>query len=185
MHMYLTAAECAARVALLLLPNDRRRQAFLALDAAGQAVCIRQASADIDQQVWVGFLADADQPGQWPRVWSRSSMRAYGGVDGASTGRYVDPDPAPPEVQAPDVSNIPARLRDAVTHQAAFIAERGAGLNATRHIDEAANRGVASQSGGGQSESIDLERAGRAWHRLCREAQTAMARYRAVAVEVA
>lgn len=152
-----------------LASTDARRLAWEAADESDQAVFALRATEDIDGPLWLGVRAERDQPNEWPRLWRRDLA-------------YVDPDPSPAG-DAP-VPSIPARVARAHAIQSALRALRARGLDPGRALEDAANRGVVSHSGGGHSESIDLERANSTWSRLDPEAQRLLVRYRAAGVGV-
>lgn len=170
---YLTRVEALAIIQAEMLSTDRRRIEFEALSNGDQDVVIAQATADIDACLWMGADYASDQQTRWPRRWDRP--RVWNSSD-CAVGSYIDEDPNPPA--DPAVAGLPAGVRLAAAFQAAHRALLAAGLSPAAHVDEAANKGVTSQSAGGVSESIDLKRANSAWSALCREAQRAMSPYR-------
>lgn len=168
---YNTTDTVSALLAVELVSTDPRRLAWESLDETDQAVIAAQATAMIDGPLWVGIPAGggSEQDTAWPRLWGRCRD-------------YVDPDHSPAG-DAP-VASIPARVARAHAIQCAALSLRAVGIDAGRDLEEAANRGVVSQSGGGHSASVDLARANSAWAKLDTDAQRLLARYRAVSAGV-
>lgn len=166
---YNTIETVSALLAMELVSTDQRRVAWEAIDESDQAVIAVQATAMIDAPIYFGIPALSDQETSWPRLWGRCRG-------------YIDPDPSP-AADAP-VASIPSRVARAHAIQCAALSLRAVGIDAGRDLEEAANRGVVSQSGGGHAQSIDLERANAAWSKLDTDAQRLLGRYRAASVEV-
>ncbi|MCL4221042.1 MAG: hypothetical protein KJZ65_06705 [Phycisphaerales bacterium] len=181
--MYLTVAETTAIIEMQLPSTDERRTAWEALVPGDQAVCARQASADIDACLWKGRVEDPDgQSAMWPRVWDEAGHSA------STTGET----PVPPdgvtilpggEMDLPQaliddsqtewsVASIPAGIRVATAIQAAVRAMRALGYDKTRQHLDAAHGGVTAKSGAFGSVSFGA-RATSCWANLDRDALAA------------
>ncbi len=184
---YLTVQQTTDRLAGLLPSRDARRVAWNAASDPDKAVFVRQAHQDLDACVWRGRVEFRTQAAMWPRVEAGEWSDAGCGMSDVSSGEmgsgqgglvYVAPDAAGDADCA--VANIPREVKDAVAYQAAARAFRGAGLDATAHLESAAGRGLVSQSAGGVSQTLDPRIARSPWAKLCPEAQAVMEGLRAV-----
>lgn len=166
---YLTAAEALALLAIHMTSTDTRRITFAAMSGADQLVCLVLASANFDAVAWRGRVVDMSQPMMWPR-------RANPGESQATFD--ADCGPLPSGIAAWSVAGLPYGFREGVAFQATLHAMRSAGLDYTGHASDLAARGVTSANG----EGIDGVIARDPWARLCADAQTWMASYRACAM---
>lgn len=160
---YLTDTEATTLLSAEVLSTDPQLMSWNALSMADKIVALRLATEQIDAVTWTGARKTITQQLAWPRV-------------DLVTGAIIDKDPD--ESDTISVKDLPRVLTRACVMQAATIALRFIGLDPTAHVEFAAARGVASHSGGGQSENIDLARATNAWSKLAPRAQSLLARYR-------
>ena len=163
---YLDQAEALTLLAVALPATDKRLVIFagLATDALRESFLVR-ATRRIDAVGYAGARAGGStQSTAFPRV--------------GRNGDAVDPDPDEPTAPAPPVTGVPRGVRIACALQAATEAAAAAGVGAALHLQEAANRGVVSQSVRGRSETVDARYARSPWGRLCIEAKDELARYR-------
>lgn len=161
---YLTAEEAGDLLASIHTSSNPRRTAFEALSEDDQETCLLRATMEIDAVAWRGHVADLAQGNMWPRIHA------------LDTPVLIDPT----EEEEASFADIPDNVRLACAAQAAFLAQREEGADATGHVLEAAARGVTAMSAGGMSETIDDRHARTPWAALCREAQGLLERYRAV-----
>lgn len=173
----ITPALALTLIAQHLPTMDQRRICFSAASEADQTIFIARATADFAAvRTWNGEVDQADQPNAFPRIMAQPRC---GPVRGQIDFAYIDP-----WIDAPAgllIPNTPENVARAIAIQAAMHAERAAGLDPSRHVHEAARRGLVSHSGGGVSESIDRRAALDPWNRLCQEAADLVERYRTAA----
>lgn len=171
---YLSTAEVTAILALKLASTDERRVAWL---AAGddQAICIEQASSDIDACLWKGKVEDPDgQAAMWPRVWD---VARHPSSNSIITGQemYILPGgemDLPSGISSWTVASIPTGIRVAVAIQAAARALRARGYDMTAQHLAAAHAGITAKSSGSGSVSLG-NRARSCWANLDRDALAA------------
>jgi hypothetical protein len=178
--MYISAALALTIVQAQLPSTDQRRQRFEAASTGDREVFLRQATADLDAvRTYVGRSAAAEQATLWPRSVESTGQRvsSNGQIGTNDIGVFmIEPWVSPPAGVL--VASIPEAVGVACAIQAAHRALRAAGLDASGHVEEAAARGVTSQSGGGISESVDGSVARDSWWRLDGEARRVMERFR-------
>jgi hypothetical protein len=177
--MYISAALALTIVQAQLPSTDQRRQRFEAASTGDREVFLRQATADLDSvRVWVGRVLEPEQATLWPRQAEGQVARwPVGAIGTNGIGiSVIEPWVSPPAGVL--VASIPEAVGVACAIQAAHRALRAAGLDASGHVEEAAARGVTSQSGGGISESVDGSVARDSWWRLDGEARRVMERFR-------
>ncbi len=172
-RQYLTPTEATSEIEALLAPTDPRRVAWEAGDTDDHNRALIGAANEFDALTYEGFRYDPDQALAWPRY--RHSRRLDPAV--ITTSDLIDPDPDDASDQS--VPNLPKRFKQAVALQAAHILSREHGVDIAGWADEAAHRGIGSQSGAGGGHSIDLRRAENPRARLHVQAWHLIARYSA------
>jgi hypothetical protein len=176
--MYISAALALTIIQEQLASSDQRRQRFEAASTGDREVFIRQATADLDAvRTYVGRSAAAEQATLWPRSVESSGQRvsSNGQIGSNDIGVFmIEPWVSPPAGVL--VASIPEAVGVACAIQAAHRALRAAGLDASGHVEEAAARGVTSQSGGGISESVDGSIARDPWWQLATESRKLLER---------
>lgn len=146
-----TTAEIDAVIAAVLPRTHDLRMAWEAADNDDKPALIATAQADMDAVAWAGVRASTTQTNSWPRV-----------IRGETIAEAALPD----GVAAWTVAGIPGAVRVAHAVQAAAHASQALGHDGTRKLLDDAAAGVVGVSGGGQSYSLDAERASRPRMRL-------------------
>lgn len=163
-YRYMTRDEVTTLLQRIVASStDPIRAAWDAASDALKDAAIEQATADIDACTWRGCVASESQPLMWPR--SRGD------------GLLFTPDPD--QGASPLVAGLPRDVRRAVAIQSGARALRMSDMDPTAFAESAAQRGIVSQSGGGQSVQLDMGRALSPWSRLHPAAAQLMNQYRA------
>lgn len=167
---YLNVAEAAALLAARLPAADERLVAFTALNDAQKAVCLVQATADLDAVLWLGVCSEGDQPHAWPRTFPNGANVTHRGVGTLPSESSTD-------WSFPD---IPFELRVACAIQAGRKAIEARGFDTAREARDHAGVGVTSRGGAGQSVSVDLTTANSPWARIDPDAKAAAGKFRTI-----
>lgn len=171
---YQTDVEVLAILERRLASSDVRRTAYESLSTADRQVCCRQATDDLDAQLWIGRSSDdaMHEGRQWPRV--NDSRTRYIGRDvspmasGVSAWSYGD-------------GLMPREIRVAHAVQAAARASRSLALTDQTESRDLAQAGIAAAStsqGGSVSRTVDLHAAADPWSVIDVEAADVARRWR-------